>query len=1148
MGEIETMETPETNRTNKTNETPETNKTNGTTFNSLTPDILEENKQVYTDALNYAFSNDDIRNIAITGVYGAGKSTVWNTYKKNKSKEKQGKRLPWIPSNPFQNVITVCLGKYEDNLGKDSKSNLNSRVESQIINQILSQIKVNNIPLSKYKFKVNISWIKLIRIFFLTILFATSILGLIFREEFVEFVQKRIEIEWFDVSFVILSSSVLFFLTIGMILYNFLKKSTVKLSKVSFKGAEATFSDDNNDETILERDIREIVYLLSSSKSEIVVFEDLDRYDNVDIFIKLKELNFLLNAYLETNGNNRVVRFVYLIKDSLFYSKDRTKFFDFILPIVPVVDSNTSEEYLIDLLGVDDDEKNSNENKSNISNDNKLDKNILRNISLYIDDMRILRNIVNEYKIYSEVLPTSDIELNENMLFALITVKNIYPNEFDLLQEEKGFIIDVFKKIKAYRNQIVEKFNREYDVIVSDIDRLENQIENDKFDWYALHISSDLRVNNGDSSNWAEFLREWSKNPDKYYYIYSSSTNKSYHYEEFLNRFVSISEEKQKEINLLSETKQERINELKEDKIKLRQNISRVQLYNPKELLSAMENKMIDEIFDCSDLFEKKEFPLIRYLIIEGLLDETYRYYKGGFDTSNSNTLKKNDRIFIKGLLGKINMDVFLPIESPNEILNRLKPEDYKRFNILNYKLLEFCVERKEDSKIVYILEAVDEHKKYEDMVRIFEKANLEITRYIVGIMYLKQIDMITKILEIKYGDDKQPLFKVFLSLILNGSGELYKFEKVRKYIENNAKVIESVPEELFDEFIEKLQSKNIKFEDLRKLEISKEKLKRIEEITAYRLSVVNLIFLTEKILDKKIEYGNLLNEIYDSIELVASKEYIQGDFENIISEYIENHVTNRSFINHRDILAKILNSNLSYENKIKYLSKNTEAVFSLKESEITDINIVHELFKRDKVSYTHDNLNYYWDLINNNDDEQKEKDIECFIRNMNDKIPEGPGQSQYVDNKGIHSELSKCVSICNDLINISIISDDLFKIIINHAKRPIDQLNSKLNNDRIKALITKNMISPNEENIRKLIEKSLDEEIKTFAEMNEKEVIPLLINMELSDETIYSVVNSNISVDNAKSLLTKLKESVQIDKISSERKELIELIQNENL
>ena len=46
-------------------------------FNSLTPEVLPENKAVYTEALDFAFSNNDIKNIAITGIYGAGKSCVW---------------------------------------------------------------------------------------------------------------------------------------------------------------------------------------------------------------------------------------------------------------------------------------------------------------------------------------------------------------------------------------------------------------------------------------------------------------------------------------------------------------------------------------------------------------------------------------------------------------------------------------------------------------------------------------------------------------------------------------------------------------------------------------------------------------------------------------------------------------------------------------------------------------------------------------------------------------------------------------------------------------------------------------------------------------------------------------------------------------
>ena len=91
MGKVENMETNETNEIRKT------------IFNSLTPDILDENKKVYTEALEFAFKNDDIRNIAITGVYGAGKSTVWNTYREYKVKK--------LGETSFKNIITSFAKK-----------------------------------------------------------------------------------------------------------------------------------------------------------------------------------------------------------------------------------------------------------------------------------------------------------------------------------------------------------------------------------------------------------------------------------------------------------------------------------------------------------------------------------------------------------------------------------------------------------------------------------------------------------------------------------------------------------------------------------------------------------------------------------------------------------------------------------------------------------------------------------------------------------------------------------------------------------------------------------------------------------------------------------------------------------------------------
>lgn len=50
-------------------------------FERLTP-IDNVKMDVYEDAINYAFDNPDIKNVAITGAYSAGKSSVLATYKK----------------------------------------------------------------------------------------------------------------------------------------------------------------------------------------------------------------------------------------------------------------------------------------------------------------------------------------------------------------------------------------------------------------------------------------------------------------------------------------------------------------------------------------------------------------------------------------------------------------------------------------------------------------------------------------------------------------------------------------------------------------------------------------------------------------------------------------------------------------------------------------------------------------------------------------------------------------------------------------------------------------------------------------------------------------------------------------------------------
>ena len=510
-------------------------------FYSLTPEKLNENKKIYTEALDFAFANNDIKNIAITGIYGAGKSTVWKTYEKERE---------------LKNIITVSLGKYEDDYSVDNKErngepkfennlkdnydeitntlnsntekNENNRIERQIINQILSQVKSKNIPLSKYGFKKN----KDVKSIWKNILPIISILLSIGIWTTKDVILPFLNSYPIGIGKISIISTILFLYPSLYWAYKFFESNRLHLSKINVKGAEAKLNDlTHGDETILERDMKEIVYLLDCSGTEIVVFEDLDRYDNIEIFTKLRELNFLLNSFLSTQDRKikKKIRFVYMLRDGLFLSKNRTKFFDFIVPVVPVIDSKNSENKL---------------NEAVKKATNVPDKNVIAKISLYIDDMRLLKNIVNEYLVYENIIAIYELKLDANKLLALIVLKNIFPREFDLLQEDKGYIHSVFKNSEYYKTEARNALKERLEEVSDELAFLNSRDENSKFEAMAALISPNIRRHEYDNNtSWAEFLKEKSLNPNSSFrinYLYSASNSDwdDFNYKTFVDKFI----------------------------------------------------------------------------------------------------------------------------------------------------------------------------------------------------------------------------------------------------------------------------------------------------------------------------------------------------------------------------------------------------------------------------------------------------------------------------------------------------------------------------------------------------------------------------------------------------------------------------------
>ena len=68
----------------------------------------------------------------------------------------------------------------------------------------------------------------------------------------------------------------------------------------------------------------------------------------------------------------------------------------------------------------------------------------LYQISIFIDDLRVLKNIVNEFKVYKEI-HKNNIKIDYKQLLALIIYKTLNSSDFNNLVKSKG---ELYTQIK----------------------------------------------------------------------------------------------------------------------------------------------------------------------------------------------------------------------------------------------------------------------------------------------------------------------------------------------------------------------------------------------------------------------------------------------------------------------------------------------------------------------------------------------------------------------------------------------------------------------------------------------------------------------------------------------------------------------------
>ena len=236
-----------------------------------------------------------------------------------------------------------------------------------------------------------------------------------------------------------------------------IQKSRNILHKVNLQGNEIEICPEKDD-SYFDKYLNEVLYLFENTDADVIVFEDIDRFGANIIFERLREVNTLANLQLEKD--NKVLRFFYLLRDDIYNSKDRTKFFDYIIPIVPVVDSSNSfDQFILHF--------------KNSGIYEQLDESFLQGLSLYIDDMRLLKNIYNEFIIYFNRLNITELDCNK--MLAIITYKNLFPRDFADLQLNRGFVYTLFSEKENFITAEITEMNKRINKIQKRITSSENE-------------------------------------------------------------------------------------------------------------------------------------------------------------------------------------------------------------------------------------------------------------------------------------------------------------------------------------------------------------------------------------------------------------------------------------------------------------------------------------------------------------------------------------------------------------------------------------------------------------------------------------------------------------------------------------------------
>lgn len=935
-------------------------------YKDLTPISNAENVEEYLNALKWALDQKKITNIALAGPYGSGKSSIIDTFLEKHKDESffqtyTSENNSWIIKkikscilqhdkvcrfNEISKKISMatfieansngqCKNEAHENEDEAAKKICISadEVEKGILKQLFYTIDPQKIPQSRYRklHPINFSNIitkvaiySVIALMFIYIFYYEKMADIFSGISAVLLLTEMLWVQYIAAVIILLFS----IWAISKIVYDFSSKYSIKGIKLSSN--IDIQKEEGVGESVFNKNLDEIMYFFETTEYRLIFFEDLDRLDDRTIFVHLRELNNLLNCNENIKGK---VVFIYAVKDDIFTKEDRTKFFDFIIPVIPIINSTNSGEVLQQFL--------QEAKEHGIKHD--ISQNFVLDVAPYIADMRILRNIYNEFVVYKRILRDNQgMDLKDEQMLAIIIYKNLYPNDFAAIQNEKGLIKEAFeakgKYIDVQKNNLQEIINERSSKLDSYKKECLQSIREIK-----IAMMSGIMDNNGivdkvndfqakeileDSFDMNNIAKLNSARVCYFSFGYNYEQNKvmsdiSGKIKPYLIRIDSV-----KNIhdigceNLQNEL--EKLNKQKRD-------IS-------KKTLSYILERGNDLKFD--DIISDNK--LLMFLLRRGYIDEKYANYINYF---KGNTITKDDMNFILSVKNQEAKPWDYAITKTDMVIRRLQEYEFERKEIYNFDLLEqLLVGGNDNVKLeLFFKQLADENITSWKFIDEFIDRTNHINEFIKGLArdwhgmwwYITQQNTITYDRQLHY-----------LCLLLSNiaDADIHDYDvnnSMKEYFENHADILQKLQEQLGSEKIKNilLQLKP-KFSELNIDGIKdKEILDAVFDNAMYEINL--------PMVKNVIKFKN--STLIDSFEAQPYSVVVRLN-DSLVSGYIQKNIN--KYVD--DIILK----QYSPADELEDILGLVEKLFEEDEDELIEKLIRHESFVVDDIS------RFLWDEI----------------------------------------------------------------------------------------------------------------------------------------------------------------------------------------